>query len=179
MYRAALYFALSTILCTGVLAQQADVLAAERTLDSLTVEQVVTYDTWQLLTAAPWREVDGKILILNLEGNFDEAAGAEISGNHLLGRWVLDSTQRTLTLSVDGFLAGSKLSSRYRKGRDYYLPYEIVEVTPYELVLLDLITNKRRSFLAAPEVKPEDHSERRKPKLPPTTEFKLPNLGDF
>lgn len=180
MQRAYLYLALSTLLCTGGLAQTEAIVAAEQTLDSLTLQDTVNYDTWQLLTAAPWQEVDGKLLVLSPEGNFDEAARAGISGeSHLLGRWVLDSTQRLLTLSVDGFMSGGKINARYRKGRDFYLPYEIVEVTPYELVLLDLITKKRRSFIAAPDAEIEDHSERRKPVPTEAPVFKLPTLGDF
>lgn len=190
MQRAHLFFALFLFFCTGVLAQETEILAHERALDRLAIQDTIQQNPRQLLTAAPWREVYGKLLILSAEGNFDEAAGDRVVGDegdpnvsrgesHLLGRWVLDSTQQLLTLSVDGFMSGGKISARYRKGRDFYLPYEILEVTPYELILLDLITDERRSFIAAPEAKIEDHSERRKPKVPKASEFKLPTLGDF
>ena len=154
--------------------------------DSALTRTEVSVVPHELLTAVAWEEVDrsinpGYLLLLSKEGNFNEDAGInhKRSYQNLLGRWQLDTAQTRLTLSVDGFMGKGMLSSRYLRGRDYHLTYDIVDVSPNELIIKDIQTGKKRIYIATDPTRLEDQSEKRKPKasMPDTTTWSLPDFG--
>ncbi|NJC25128.1 hypothetical protein [Neolewinella antarctica] len=173
-----LLLALSLLLCTSVRAQISP--------DSTIAFTPVDLSTHALLTAAPWQELDenGKpsyLLSLNREGNFDEDAQREDARKyrHLLGRWVLDTNTNTVTLSVDGFMGEGLLHSRYRRGRDYYVAYEIIEASQQELQLKDVKTSRIRSFIASDPAAVEDQATKRLPQFPEKDKPSVFTLPDF
>jgi hypothetical protein len=102
---------------------------------------------------------------------FDYGEG-EKRGRYLLGRYRLDSTATRLTLSVDYFLGQRRLPARYRRGNDFYLEYDLIELNANRLILRDRLTGDRRVFHG---LKPEgiDPAERPLPRSAPTV-WKLP-----
>lgn len=113
-----------------------------------------TEDFWApLLATSFWEETShgprsGYILTLDAGESFTEDAGASPNRKYqfLRGRWILDTTAHQLTLAVDGLMGGSALSSRYLRGRDYYLDYDLVVLTAESLELKDQLTGQVRTF---------------------------------
>lgn len=135
-----------------------------------------------VFTTPNWEETTfgvrkGYVLTLTPEGNFEEDAGEDHNRpyRYLLGRWKVDSAANTLTLSVDGQMGKTGVHRRYLKGRDFYLVYRIEVVSNKEMVLHDVLTGERRTFVATVRKEYVEPAMRRLPK--PATEpgvFKLP-----
>jgi len=119
-----------------------------------TVEEVADSSRWApLLAASHWCEKtkdkrEGYILSLDVNENFTEDAGPQPNRKFqfMRGRWVLDTTEQTITLAIDGLMAGGNLHQRYLRGRDYYIIYELVALTDDKLELKDRLTGKKRRF---------------------------------
>lgn len=142
---------------------------------------MLSAQTDSLLSGTVWRETTAGerqdyVLQLNPYGSFEEDAGEayQRSARYLMGRWTLDTTARTITFAVDYFLGKSMVSSRYRKGQDFYLPYHIEAYTPDSLELKDQLTGATRTFSRTELAEDyEDASKRRLPK-PDFGKLKLP-----
>lgn len=132
-----------------------------------------------LLTTGEWVE-EGQDFVLRLQphGAFEEDAGEGFtrSSRYLLGRWVYSDSTRMLTLSVDYFMGKNMVAPRYRQGRDFYLDYDVIELSESVLVLEDRLTGKERLFTARPLSTASDASERRKPKPVLVPSLELPQL---
>lgn len=122
------------------------------------------------LTQPVWREAsggarNGYLLSLTDNGNFEEDAGEVPNRDYryLMGRWRMTDSTASLLLSVDGFLGRSSVHRRYLRGRDFYLNYDIVELTPARLVLRDVLTGDLRTFVAETRGATESAAERRMP----------------
>lgn len=113
-----------------------------------------TEDFWTpLLATSHWEETSpdsrkGYVLTLDAGESFTEDAGTSPNRKYqfLRGRWILDTAAHQLTLAVDGLMGGSAIASRYLRGRDYYLDYDIVLLTTDTLELKDLLTGETRIF---------------------------------
>lgn len=106
-----------------------------------------------LLAASHWLETspgsrNGYVLTLDLHENFTEDAGIRPNRKFqfLRGRWILDTAESTITLAVDGLMSGGNLDSRYLRGRDYYIVYDLVSVSTDHLELKNRLTGKSRTF---------------------------------
>lgn len=173
-----LYFAFATLLGTCVSAQVSP--------DSSVTFTYVETDHVKLLTEVAWQELESSekpnyLLVISPEGNFDEDAVSEKARRyrHLLGRWALDTVENTLTLGVDAFMGKDLVHARYREGRDFKIPYTIIELTQHELILKDVKTGRLRSFIATDLEGYEDQAQQRMPNKKKEEGFKLPNMGDF
>ncbi|WP_420459248.1 hypothetical protein [Neolewinella sp.] len=132
--------------------------------------------TDSLLQSVAWQEEGtGYRLVLTADGTFEQDYGTENRGaaRYLLGRYALDADSRELTLSVDYFLGKSRIPNRYRRERDFYLPYRIDSLTADRLVLTDLVTRNERRFAAQP-LRPEDDPLKRHTPAPQPVKLKLP-----
>jgi len=120
-----------------------------------------------LMTTMEWAE-EGETYILRLapHGAFEEDAGENFtrSSQYLMGRWSYADSTATLTLAVDYFMGQNMVASRYRKGQDFYLVYEVTELSDSTMILRDAQTGKHRRFAARERTDGPDASERRKPK---------------
>lgn len=123
----------------------------EPKVDSLTVQDSSRWAP--LLVASHWCEKtkgsrEGYVLTLDLNENFTEDAGPQPNRKFqfMRGRWVLDTSEQTITLAIDGLMSGGNLDRRYLKGRDYFIVYDLVRLTPEELELKDRLTGKSRLF---------------------------------
>lgn len=125
-------------------------------------------------------ERKGYVLQLNQYGTFEEDAGKDYSrsSQYLMGRWTTDSTKKTITFAVDYFLGKNMISSRYRKGQDFYLSYSITSISQDSMELKDLLTGKSRSFIRTSlDENYEDAATRRIPKFGKKGGLKLPGGG--
>lgn len=136
-----------------------------------------------LLTSYEWVEDSsfartGYVLRLQPHGAFEEDAGEGFtrSSRYLLGRWGYVDSTATLTLSVDYFMGKNMVNGRYRDGRDFYLDYDLVELSDSTLHLRDQLTGKPRYFSPRPLSIEPDASERRKPKPVGRPKLTLPRL---
>jgi len=109
---------------------------------------------------------NGYVLTLTKEGNFEEDAGEAHNRpyRYLMGRWKVDTTARTLTLSVDGQMGKTGVHRRYLKGRDYYLVYTIISHRNGKLELKDKLTGATRTFVATKRKEYVEPAMRRIPK---------------
>ena len=155
---------LLTLLISGPLALIGQSTAPGDSLapvDSVFLRLVAT--DWLEIT--PQGDTTGFILRLTDDGSFEEDAGENFTrpSRYLLGRWRIEDGKR-LTLGVDGLLA-SNLPRQYRKGKDYYVPYELSFYEDGALRLIDLLTHAIRRFEPQPRAADYlDAAERRKPK---------------
>ena len=132
--------------------------------------------TDSLLQSVAWREEgSGYRLVLTADGTFEQDYGREDrrAARYLLGRYALNPDSRELTLSVDYFLGKSRIPNRYRRERDFYLPYRIDSLTADRLVLTDLVSREVRRFAARP-LRPEDDPLNRHTPAPQPVKLKLP-----
>ncbi len=136
---------------------------------------------WQpLLETSHWRETsagqrNGYVLTLEQYEIFTEDAGANPNRKYqyLRGRWVLDTTVQTLTLAVDGLMGAHLVHRRYLRVRDYYLDYEVVQLSGDSLELRDQQTGDHRTFLRT-QAKPF-----KDPLLDEKVKLELPGKGGF
>ena len=172
---------LSFLLCTCVSAQTVTD-STEYTPTTKPADTAVR----SLLSRMAWKEIDGSpnpgyLLLLTSEGNFNEDAGAAGARKYrnLLGRWHLDSTQSILTLSVDGLMGRGLVHSRYLRGRDYFIEYDVIDINNHELVLKDRATGKRRIMIGVEPDRVEDQAKKRLPQgpAPTTTTWTLPDFN--
>ncbi len=120
-------------------------------LDSLEVQDSSRWAP--LLGASHWCEKtkdsrEGYVLTLDLNENFTEDAGPQPNRKFqfMRGRWVLDTAEQTITLAVDGLMSGGSLDRRYLRGRDYFIVYDLLSLTPKKLEIKDRLTGKKRLF---------------------------------
>ena len=172
---------LSLLLSTCVSAQ----IAADSDLQTVQTERSDS-TVFDLLSRMAWEEIDGSLnpgylLLLTPEGNFNEDAGSDDARKYrnLLGRWHLDSTQAILTLSVDGLMGRGLVHSRYLRGRDYFIDYDILELNNHELLLKDRATGKRRIMIGVAPDRVEDQAKKRIPKgsTPTESTWTLPDFN--
>ena len=145
-------------------------VTAQQTVQGGTDSLVLASLPDSALTSVAWEETtpgerEGYLLVLWEYGSFEEDAGERSgrSGRHLMGRWQRDSSGTRLTLGVDGLLGGKMVPRCYLRGRDFYIPYRILHLTPYALELEDELTGERRTFVAQPIADYVPASEYRKP----------------
>lgn len=142
---------------------------------------VATYASDSLLFGANWRETSpgdrsGYLLILTGIGNFEEDAGPdhERPYRYLMGRWQLDSAAKVLTLSVDAQMGKTGVHSRYKRGRDFYLDYELLVLNTSTLEIRDHLTGEVRTFRAETRETYVEPAMRRIPRPADDGLFKLP-----
>ncbi|WP_157501313.1 hypothetical protein [Lewinella sp. 4G2] len=150
---------------------------------ALLVDAAPVVDTLMLLTTPAWEEEKGSLhpgylLSLTDDLNFAEDAVKESARKyrHLLGRWKKEGI--ALTLSVDGFMGEGLVHPRYKRGRDFYIVYDIVAVNEEHLILKDQRTGKQRKYRATDKSAVQDQSELRKPKGKKDTKWTLPDLNN-
>ena len=135
----------------------------------------VTAQTDSLLQRVSWEEAGtGTILRLTTDGTFEYDYGPAARTRYLMGRYTLDPDDEELTLGVDYLIGKRRIHPRYRRERDFYLPYAIARLTDERLVLIDLLTREEKVFTARPDDAREDPAERRIPK-PNFRKLELPD----
>jgi hypothetical protein len=137
-----------------------------------------------LLVGTNWRETSpgarsGYLLVLTDIGNFEEDAGPdhERPYQYLMGRWRLDSATQVFTFSVDGQMGKTGVHSRYKRGRDFYLDYDLLVLNATTLELRDHLTGEHRTFRAEARLNYVEPAIRRIPKPADEGRFKLPGSG--
>jgi hypothetical protein len=96
-----------------------------------------------------------------------------------MGRRRLDSATQVFTFSVDGQMGKTGVHSRYKRGRDFYLDYDLLVLNATTLELRDHLTGEHRTFRAEARLNYVEPAIRRIPKPADEGRFQPPLPNNF